>query len=201
LQPRGFSQHGGASRNSRAWLRLIWTTVLLPPLDFQKVRATPDFKKINLKGRVVVWLFRAECAAANAPIAEATLREIPKAARGLGLQISVLNASTPREIEAAFATLVRDRADALFVMPDALFISRRVQFAARHGIPTAYSVRESTAITATCLRTRSLANSNIRSSRPPAQRNSIATLRPSTQRARSITRSAFFEARRGRAGP
>jgi putative ABC transport system substrate-binding protein len=40
---------------------------------------------------------------------------------------------------------VRDRADALFVMPDALFISRRVQFAtlaARHGIPTAYSVRE-----------------------------------------------------------
>jgi putative ABC transport system substrate-binding protein len=55
---------------------------------------------------------------------------------------SVLNASTPREIEAAFATLVRDRADALFVMPDALFISRRVQFAARHGIPTAYSVRE-----------------------------------------------------------
>jgi hypothetical protein len=142
LQPRGFSQHGGASRNSRAWLHLIWTTVLLPPLDFQKVRATPDFKKFNLKGRVVVWLFRAECAAANAPIAEATLREIPKAARGLGLQISVLNASTPREIEAAFATLVRDRADALFVMPDALFISRRVQFAARHGIPTAYSVRE-----------------------------------------------------------
>jgi DNA-binding LacI/PurR family transcriptional regulator len=102
----------------------------------------PRLQKINLKGRVVVWLFGAECAAANAPIAEATLREIPKAARGLGLQISVLNAGTPREIEAAFATLVRDRADALFVMPDALFISRRVQFAARHGIPTAYSVRE-----------------------------------------------------------
>jgi putative ABC transport system substrate-binding protein len=52
---------------------------------------------------------------------------------------SVLNASTPREIEAAFATLVRDRADALFIMPDAPFISRRIQFAtlvARHGIPT-----------------------------------------------------------------
>src|SRR5262249_4085815 len=54
---------------------------------------------------------------ANPPITEATLREIPEAARGLGLQISVLKASTPREIEAAFATLVRDRADALFVMP------------------------------------------------------------------------------------
>jgi len=82
---------------------------------------------------------------ANASIAEVMLREIPEAARGLGLQISVLKASTPREIEAAFATLVRDRADALFVMPDAFLISRRVQFAtfaARHGIPAAYSVRE-----------------------------------------------------------
>jgi hypothetical protein len=76
----------------------------------------PRLQKINLKGRVVVWLFHAECAAANAPIAEATLREIPEAARGLGLQISVLNASTPREIEAAFPTLVRDRADALMVI-------------------------------------------------------------------------------------
>jgi putative tryptophan/tyrosine transport system substrate-binding protein len=82
---------------------------------------------------------------ANAAIAEATLREIPEAARGLGLQISVLNASTPREIEAAFATLVHDRADALLVLPDAFLISRRVQFAtlaARRGIPAAHSVRE-----------------------------------------------------------
>ena len=37
---------------------------------------------------------------------------------------------------------MRDRADALFVMPDALFISRRVQFAARHGIPAAHNFRE-----------------------------------------------------------
>ena len=82
---------------------------------------------------------------ANAPTAEATLRDIPEAARALGLQIQVLNASTSREIEAAFATLVRDRADALFVAPDGFFSSRRVQFAtlaARHGIPAAYSLRE-----------------------------------------------------------
>src|SRR5262249_14270051 len=49
------------------------------------------------------------------------------------------------EMEAAFATLVRDRADALFVAADTFFISRRVQFAtlaARHGIPAAYSTRE-----------------------------------------------------------
>ena len=52
---------------------------------------------------------------ANAPIAEATLREIPEAARALGLQIRVFNASTSREIEAAFASLGRDPADALYV--------------------------------------------------------------------------------------
>jgi len=82
---------------------------------------------------------------ANAPTAEATLRDIPEAARVLGLQIQVLNASTSREIEAAFAALVRDRADALFVAPDGFFVTRRVQFAtlaARHAIPATYSARE-----------------------------------------------------------
>jgi len=82
---------------------------------------------------------------ANTPIAKAALRDIPEAARAIGLQIQVLNASTSREIEAAFATLVRDQAEALFVAPDAFFIGRRVQFAtfaARYGIPTAYSTRE-----------------------------------------------------------
>src|SRR6516165_511480 len=78
----------------------------------------------------------------NVPSAEATLRELPEAARAIGLQIQILNARTSREIEAAFATLSRDRADALVVAPDAFFISRRVQFAtlaARLGIPTAYA--------------------------------------------------------------
>src|SRR5262249_32986170 len=66
---------------------------------------------------------------ANPTIGEVMLRDIPEAARALGLQIQVLNASTSREIEAAFATLVRDRADALFVAPDSFFSSRRVQLA------------------------------------------------------------------------
>ena len=82
---------------------------------------------------------------ANASTAEATLRDMPEAARAIGLQIVVLNASTGREIEAAFATLVRDRVDALFVGADAFFNSRRVQLAnmaARHAIPTAFAVRE-----------------------------------------------------------
>src|SRR5262249_19322120 len=65
--------------------------------------------------------------------------------RALGLQTQVLNASTGRDIEAAFAAFVRDRADALFVAPDSFLISRGVQLAtlaARHDIPATYPVRE-----------------------------------------------------------
>jgi putative ABC transport system substrate-binding protein len=82
---------------------------------------------------------------ANTPAAESTLRDIPEAARAIGLQIQVFNASTSREIEAAFATFVRDRADALYVAPDTFFVSRRVQFAtlaAHYRIPAAYTTRE-----------------------------------------------------------
>ena len=57
------------------------------------------------------------------------MREVQEAARTIGLQIQVLNASTIGEIDAAFATLARERPDALFVAPDAFFGSRRVQFA------------------------------------------------------------------------
>jgi putative tryptophan/tyrosine transport system substrate-binding protein len=82
---------------------------------------------------------------ANTSAAEATLQEIPETARTLGLQTQILNASTSREIETAFATLVSSRADALLVAPDAFLISRGVQFAtlaARHAIPAAYPWRE-----------------------------------------------------------
>ena len=82
---------------------------------------------------------------ADAPNAETTLRDIPEAAHPLGLQTQFLHASTSREIEAAFATLVRDRADALFVGPHGFFSSRRVQFvtlAAHHRVLAAYPLRE-----------------------------------------------------------
>src|SRR5262249_53666558 len=49
------------------------------------------------------------------PATESAVQDIPDAARALGLQIQVLKASTRSEIEAAFATLVRDRAEALYV--------------------------------------------------------------------------------------
>lgn len=52
---------------------------------------------------------------ANTANAEATLKEVAAAARTIGLKIQVFNASTGREIDAAFATLVREQADALFV--------------------------------------------------------------------------------------
>jgi putative tryptophan/tyrosine transport system substrate-binding protein len=81
---------------------------------------------------------------ANASATEPTLRELPEAARALGLQIAILNASTSREIEAAFSTLVPDRADALFVAPDSFFTGRPVQFAtlaAHHRVPAAYTQR------------------------------------------------------------
>jgi putative tryptophan/tyrosine transport system substrate-binding protein len=73
------------------------------------------------------------------------IKDIPEAARAMGLQIQVLNASTSREIEAAFATLVRDRADALYIAADIFFTSRRVHFAtlaASYRIPASYSSRE-----------------------------------------------------------
>jgi putative ABC transport system substrate-binding protein len=75
----------------------------------------------------------------------ATLREVQEAAPTLGLQIQILNASTIGEIDAVFATLARERPDALFVEGDAFFLDRRVQFVtltARDRIPATYSVRE-----------------------------------------------------------
>jgi putative ABC transport system substrate-binding protein len=82
---------------------------------------------------------------ANAWATEAALREIREAASALRLQIALLKASTSPEIEAAFATLGRDRADALLVAPDSFFAGRPVQFvtlAAHHRIPAAYTQRE-----------------------------------------------------------
>jgi putative ABC transport system substrate-binding protein len=79
------------------------------------------------------------------PLAETTLRDVEPAARAMGLQTTVLNASTSREIDAAFATFADRRPDALFVTSDPFFSSRRVQLAnlaSRHGIPMSSSSRE-----------------------------------------------------------
>src|SRR5262249_38277260 len=69
------------------------------------------------------------------------------AARTIGLQIQILNASSGPEINAAFATFVRERLDALFVNLDPFFTSRRVQLstlATRHAIPMTSWNRQTT---------------------------------------------------------
>jgi putative tryptophan/tyrosine transport system substrate-binding protein len=78
---------------------------------------------------------------ANPTNTESVLRGIEAAARAMGLQIQVLNASTIREIDSAFATLARDQPDALVVGSDSFMIDRRVQLAqlaARHALPAIY---------------------------------------------------------------
>jgi ABC-type uncharacterized transport system substrate-binding protein len=79
------------------------------------------------------------------PDAETTLKDVEPAARAIGLQIPVLNASTSREINAAFATFVRERPDALFVGGDPFFSSRRVQLVhltTLHKVPAIFSNRD-----------------------------------------------------------
>jgi ABC-type uncharacterized transport system substrate-binding protein len=79
------------------------------------------------------------------PAAETALRDLEPAARAMGLQIQVLNAGTSGEIDTAFATFLRERPDALFVVGDPFFASRRVQLAnlaARHVLPMTSATRE-----------------------------------------------------------
>ena len=81
----------------------------------------------------------------NVANTEANLKDVQLAARAIGLQIEVLRAGTSREIDAAFATIGRERPDALFVGGDALFNSRRLQLAllaARHAVPATYASRD-----------------------------------------------------------
>jgi putative tryptophan/tyrosine transport system substrate-binding protein len=81
----------------------------------------------------------------NAAIAESNMRDVEGAARAIGLQIQLLNASTSREIDAAFATFVRERPDAVFVGGGPFLRSRRVQMvqlAAHQSIPATYGLRD-----------------------------------------------------------
>jgi putative tryptophan/tyrosine transport system substrate-binding protein len=77
--------------------------------------------------------------------AEAVRNDLQSAVRTMGVQLQILNASSSLEIDAALAAVARERADALFVGPDAFFNTRRVQLAnlgAHYSIPTAFAVRE-----------------------------------------------------------
>src|SRR5437660_1608651 len=79
------------------------------------------------------------------PTALAEMREMQAAARSLGLEMTVVDASGESEIEAAFAVLARDKAGVLIVNTDPLLLGQReqiVQLAARYKIPTLYFLRE-----------------------------------------------------------
>jgi putative ABC transport system substrate-binding protein len=81
---------------------------------------------------------------AEATNTEAILKDVETAARVMGLAIKQLNASTSGEINDAFATLARERPDAIFVATDAFFTARRVQLALLamlHRIPVIYPIR------------------------------------------------------------
>ena len=76
---------------------------------------------------------------------ETTVRDVEAAARATGLQVQVFNASTSREIDAAFARFGRERPDAVFVGLDTFFNSRRAQLvnlASRHALPAIFPTRD-----------------------------------------------------------
>jgi putative tryptophan/tyrosine transport system substrate-binding protein len=75
------------------------------------------------------------------PLALAEARDMQAAARSLGLQLAVLDASTQNEIDAAFAGLVRHKVDALLINTDPFLLGQReqiVQLAARTNVPAMY---------------------------------------------------------------
>jgi ABC-type uncharacterized transport system substrate-binding protein len=79
------------------------------------------------------------------PVSESQTRDVQAAAVALGLKLSVLNASSESDIEAAFASFVQQRVDAVLVGSDPFFLSRRDQLVgltARHAISAMYSLRE-----------------------------------------------------------
>jgi putative ABC transport system substrate-binding protein len=80
----------------------------------------------------------------NPSLAEPTTKELKAAARTLGLELHVLNASTEREFEAVFATLVQLGAGGLVIGPDPFFISREeklAELALRHVVPAVFEGR------------------------------------------------------------
>jgi putative tryptophan/tyrosine transport system substrate-binding protein len=82
---------------------------------------------------------------ANAANTETTLKDVAAAASAIGLQIQVVRARTSGEVDAVFATLMRERPDALFVGNDTFFNERRVQlahWASHRAVPATYSGRD-----------------------------------------------------------
>jgi len=85
---------------------------------------------------------------ANPALVEQYLQSVQPVARSLGVQLHVLNASTDRELETAFASLAQLHAGGLLIMPDVFFTTRAEQLAAlslRYAVAAAYVYRPFTA--------------------------------------------------------
>ena len=83
------------------------------------------------------------------PDAAAQIEEVQRAARTLGLQSHFLRASSERDFDTVFSTVVERRAGALLVASDPFLFSRRSQIvalAARHAVPAIYQFRESATV-------------------------------------------------------
>ena len=83
------------------------------------------------------------------PTSESQIKDVQAAARAFGVELLILNAASEREIDAAFASSVQQRANAVIVGADGFFVSRRDQvvgLAARHAVPAIYFLREFVAI-------------------------------------------------------
>jgi putative ABC transport system substrate-binding protein len=81
---------------------------------------------------------------ANAALSERTIKYAQTATTAIGCELEVFSASSNREIDAAFVSMVQKRVDALLINPDVLFNNRRVQLATlaiRHGVPAMHDKR------------------------------------------------------------
>jgi putative ABC transport system substrate-binding protein len=79
------------------------------------------------------------------PTSESQTRDVQVAARALGVELLILNASSERNIEAAFTNFVQQRVGAVIIGADSLFVSRRDQLvglATHHAMPAIYFLRE-----------------------------------------------------------
>jgi putative ABC transport system substrate-binding protein len=111
---------------------------------------------VELTGKLLQWLHELVPGATRfamldnpaAQVSQSAIAEAQAAARSLGLQLLVLNASTESDFEPAFATLVQQQAAALYVSSNQLFLNRHQQIvalAARHRVPTIYPIHEAVA--------------------------------------------------------
>jgi putative ABC transport system substrate-binding protein len=81
-------------------------------------------------------------------LAEGIVADVQAAASAMGRQVEVLTASSGRDIDMAFATMLQTRIEAVLVSPDVFLASRRAQivvFAARHALPVIYANRDDAA--------------------------------------------------------